>query len=73
MNLSPWFTPDIKPKRKGVYLTTQTPNLFHDKGFWFQYWTGRFWKLRSDSVDGAYKFKEFKSQHQKVYWRGIEK
>lgn len=40
---------------------------------WFQYWSGTYWKLRSDSINGAYKLKEFKSQHQRVFWRGIEK
>ena len=73
MKLTAWYTPSVKPKRKGVYLTTVKPDLFYDRGFWFQYWTGTYWKLRSDTVAGAYLFKDYKSIHQEVYWKGIQK
>ena len=30
MKLTEWYSPDIKPKRKGVYLTMVKPNLVED-------------------------------------------
>jgi len=73
MKLTDWYPPDVKPKRRGVYLTMSKPNVVHDRGFWFQYWSGTYWKTRSDTIVGAYALKEFKSGHQEVYWKGIDK
>lgn len=67
MVLTNWYPPSIKPKRKGVYMTSELNQI------WFQYWSGTYWKLRSDTINGAYKLREFKSQHQRVYWRGLTK
>jgi hypothetical protein len=73
MRLTDWYPPTIKPKRKGVYLTMVKPDCVHDRGFWFQYWSGTYWKIRSDTIIGAYALKEFKSAHQDIYWKGINK
>jgi hypothetical protein len=73
MKITPWYPPDIKPKRRGVYITMSKPNVVHDRGFWFQYWSGTYWKIRSDTVVGAYALKDFNSGHQNVYWKGIQK
>ena len=73
MKLTEWYPPDIKPKRRGVYLTASYIKAAPDRGFWFQYWSGTYWKTRSDTIAGAYVLKEFKSAHQEVHWKGIEK
>ena len=73
MRITPWFPPNTKPTRRGVYLTSMNPSATAVRGFWFQYWSGTYWKTRSDTVLGAYKLKAFKSQHQEVYWKGMEK
>lgn len=67
MKLTEWYPYDIKPKRKGVYMTTEKNEV------WFQYWSGTYWKLRAKSVFGAFSLREFKSQHQQVKWKGIER
>lgn len=73
MQLTEWYPPHIKPIRRGVYLTMVKPNAVHDRGFWFQYWTGTYWQIRSDTITGSYALKAYRSGYQDVYWKGIEK
>ena len=73
MKLTEWYPPHIKPKRKGIYITAVDPHVFHDQAFWFQYWSGKYWKTRSNTILGAEALKEFQSGFQEVYWKGIAK
>lgn len=66
MKLTDWYTPDVKPVRRGVYITRKNKNIY------FQYWTGTFWNVRMFNIDKASKAKQ-RSQHQDVYWKGIER
>ena len=66
MKLTPWYPPDIKPIRKGVYITKKNNIIY------FQHWTGRYWNTRMGTIDGAGNVK-LKSIHQDVYWKGIER
>lgn len=71
--LTKWYPPSIKPKRVGIYMTIDQFTFEIDGKIWFQYWTGKRWKLRSDTINGAHKLKDYESQHQHVYWRGLKK
>ena len=66
MKISEWYPPDIKPVRRGVYITRKNNHIF------FQCWTGTYWNVRLCDIDKAYKTKQ-RSQHQDVYWKGIIK
>jgi hypothetical protein len=66
MKLTDWYTPDIKPLRRGVYITRKNDTIY------FQYWTGTFWNVRMSNIDKANKTKQ-RSQHQDVCWKGILK
>lgn len=67
MTLTEWYPPEIKPKRRGVYITRTHGETF------FQYWSGTYWKARSGTICGADSMREFKSIHQEVYWKGIKR
>ena len=73
MKLTNGYPPHIKPKRKGVYITMLKPNCVHDGEYWFQYWSGTYWKTRSKTIIGAEALKEFQSGFQDLYWKGIKK
>lgn len=66
MKLTDWYPPDIKPVRRGVYITRKNNQVF------FQYWTGNFWNVRMICIRSAENIKQ-RSQHQDVQWKGIEK
>lgn len=66
MRLTDWYPPDIKPVRRGVYITRKKDQVF------FQYWTGNFWNVRMMTIKSAENIKQ-RSQHQDVQWKGIEK
>lgn len=66
MKMTDWYPPSIKPVRNGVYITRKKGQIY------FQYWTGSYWNVRISSIEMAYKIKQ-RSQHQDVYWKGIEK
>lgn len=66
MVLTEWYPSNIKPVRKGVYITRKKGLLF------FQYWTGRFWNTRMRTIEGALTIKS-RSIHQHVQWKGIQK
>jgi len=66
MKLTEWYPPDVKPVRRGVYITRKNDNIY------FQYWTGTFWNVRMGSIQLAEQVKQ-RSQHQDVRWKGILK
>lgn len=72
MKLTPWYPPNIKPLRRGVYITkVKSPSGKEYKSF--QYWSGTFWKIMSATVENAYKARHFVSLQQDVHWKGIQK
>ena len=73
MKLTDWYPPNIKPVRRGVYITRTKANMVHESETLFQYWSGTYWKARSGTICGADAMREFKSIHQDVYWKGISK
>jgi hypothetical protein len=73
MKLTDWFPPSIKPKRRGIYITRLGLNEAKDSGAFFQYWSGTYWKAKSETIHGADSMKRFNSLHQHVYWKGIQR
>jgi hypothetical protein len=73
MKLTKWYPPEVKPKRRGVYITQTQASKVRDSETFFQYWSGTFWKARSGTICGADSMKEFNSIHQEVYWKGIQR
>ena len=63
MKLTPWFPPEVKPVRVGVY----------DFGAWYRFWNGSDWKQGTSSVEGAYLLRHGPvskiANHQQ--WRGL--
>lgn len=60
--LTPWYPPEIKPGRTGVYI----------REFWgFSYWDGTFWGFGHSEIDGAFRDRLFKSAVQNAKWRGL--
>lgn len=53
--LTPWYAPDVRPVRVGLYVVGS------DKLSVMNYWDGRQW-LRGDNTP---------AEHQDVCWRGV--
>jgi hypothetical protein len=66
LKITDWYPPDVKPVRRGVYITRKNDIIF------FQFWTGTFWNVRMNNISQAEKIKQH-SQHQEVHWKGIIK
>lgn len=66
MKLTDWYSPNIKPKRKGVYITRYYGAIY------FQRWTGRCWNVRMGTINSADEATH-KSRYQNVEWKGIQK
>lgn len=72
MKLTPWFKPDQKPRRKGVY---QRQSVFKRKSAGnYAYWDGKNWYQYGYTPDQAlvYFLMNLISVH-KLCWRGISK
>lgn len=67
--LTPWYEPNVKPKRKGVYNTDA-----YDKES-FQNWNGKFWGLyTADKNLAAHPaYADIQSSVQHPRWRGLTK
>jgi len=61
-----WFSPSVKPLRKGVYERLTRRNLIY-----YSYWNGLFWGGLGSSPLQAYYVKNHKSNWQAFYWRGL--
>lgn len=66
--LTPWFPPETKPHRAGVYQT-RTPNT--DSFDIFQHWNGKSWGCCCYTPHKAYSRREYASFYQNNEWRGI--
>lgn len=69
-DLTPWFPPNVKPVRKGVYetdLSLDTPN--------YQYWNGKYWCYCCSTPERAAHEanSQYRSSHQRLPWRGLNK
>jgi hypothetical protein len=69
--LTPWFPPEVKPARKGVYIGS----IFRDDGL-YRYWDGVAWSFPEESPQEAYRYrKDGKRGHSEisedVEWRGL--
>lgn len=65
MKLTPWFPPDVKPVRVGVY----EKNLFNGRR-WYSKWDGSQWLFICETADGA-AVEQIPSAFINVPWRGI--
>lgn len=70
-DLTSWFPPDVKPRRKGIYQT----NTYPDSKLVpvFQYWNGREWGFFSIIFERAYERRFTRSVRQASQWRGLNK
>ena len=67
MKLTPWYPPEVKPVRKGVYEVCFTALP------WYRYWDGRFWWNGSFSPFDAFnrRAERFVNGECKDDWRGL--
>jgi hypothetical protein len=67
MKLTPWFPPDTKPVRPGIYMVEAT-NL------WWRYWDGERWHFGvsvSEEVPAPTRASKWNiAPNQNVAWRG---
>lgn len=68
--LTPWFPPEVKPVREGVYIAT----VVREETF-YRYWDGRLWLTGDNTVKGAYREagEGIPTWHQSIHWRGLAK
>lgn len=66
--LTRWFSPNVKPARKGVYNASlyKNPNKYRR-------WTGRDWTIAEDTPERAAQNHVLTGQSSCVYWRGLNK
>jgi hypothetical protein len=68
--LTPWFAPEIKPVREGVYIAQ--PEIGPDMSPIYSYWNGEYWCIDSFSMNRAGE-RRIRSYLQKRVWRGLAK
>jgi hypothetical protein len=69
-DLTPWFPPEVKPVRTGVYET----DLSLGKPT-YQHWTGKYWCYYCSNPEAAAldKNSQLRSSRQRSPWRGLNK
>jgi hypothetical protein len=67
-NLTPWFPPDSKPVRPGIYIAT----VVREETF-YRLWDGEAWMCGGDSVrEAAREGREGTATYrQNLHWRGL--
>lgn len=69
--LTPWFSRDAKPARKGVY---NVQDQYPDTDRWFSYWDGKRFNWLSLSTGGAFQMRSDEGAGGNVLqWRGLAK
>lgn len=70
--MTPWFGPNQKPVRVGVYLTCVDK---FDRHPWdgYAYWMGDRWASSQITINGAGYYRYTVSSCQARYWRGLTK
>jgi hypothetical protein len=66
MKLTPWFSHDLKPVRKGMYSTRFSGHVG------FSYWNGRRWHNQGFNVQNAMRL-DAAGAIQRKEWRGLVK
>lgn len=65
--LTPWFPPEVKPVRPGVYIAT---TLRRER--YFRYWTGTAWLTGGSTVQEAEAERLlFCVNPEQMHWRGL--
>jgi hypothetical protein len=64
--LTRWFSPKVKPVRKGVY----NASLFRDDDF-FRYWNGRQWSMGDSYAHAGLRHYPPTELQDDLYWRGL--
>lgn len=68
--MTDWFSPRIKPVRKGVYQIQYTKTQSPTYTAMYATWDGRRWSIGSYKLsDGNHK--HFAGSNQKKFWRGF--
>ena len=70
-SMTPWFEPDQKPVRVGVYQTRL--GISHHSYDGWCYWNGLFWAGAQGTKRAAEHYKFMPSIEQDRQWRGIVK
>ncbi len=68
-NLTRWFSPEVKPRRVGVYQSGQP----FGNDLWFRFWDGHDWHEGYATVSDAYRLRGeiITDQTWLAEWRGI--
>lgn len=68
---SPWFPPEVKPVRKGVYQVKDIDSLFPEYR-WFAFWNGKSFGHRCIDCNRAYRNRDFFTTRRGLTtWRGL--
>jgi hypothetical protein len=73
MKKTPWFPPEKKPVRVGVYETGLWFEFEVVGGVGYQFWNGSRWDMYGVTPWEALRFVGAESQYQEVAWRGLAK
>lgn len=65
--LTPWYPPEIKPTRKGIYERKGSRNMLGK----YRHWNGVFWGGWNATIKGALRNQESPSADQSSHWRGL--
>lgn len=68
--LTPWFPPEKKPFRHGVYQTEDDSDR-QPVQVGYQYWNGRRWGQFCDTPTQAARYADWESIFQENHWRGL--
>src|SRR5437868_5649119 len=73
MKKTPWFGPQIRPVRAGVYETRWPKRADHPLHPQYQHWDGLVWSGWASSIDAAELNAGNVSIRQQPQWRGLAK
>lgn len=71
--LTPWFPPDVKPVRVGVYEARWTLPAMRVRNIQYQHWNGVTWGAWAQSPTAALRNAIGPSMRQDPEWRGLAK
>jgi hypothetical protein len=65
--MTPWFPPEVKPARKGVYERLGV--YINCPGY--SLWDGQRWRFTMDTPDGAMGYARYETTFPDQPWRGL--